>query len=63
VTGERRKLHNKELNALYSIPNIVQVVNSRRMRCAGHVARMREDRGVHRVLVGNPEGKIGETKM
>ena len=57
VTGERRKLHNKELNDLYSLPNIVRVVNSRRMRWAGHVARMGEDRGVQRVLVGKPEGK------
>jgi hypothetical protein len=57
VTEEWRKLHNEELNDLYSLPNIVQVVKSRRMRLAGHVARMGEDRGVHRVLVGNPEGK------
>ena len=42
---------------LYSLPNIVRVVKSRRMRWAGHVARMREDSGVHRVLVGKPEGK------
>jgi hypothetical protein len=57
VTGECRKLHNEELNDLYSLPNIVRVVKSRRMRWAGHVARMGEDRGVHRVLVGRPEGK------
>ena len=57
VTGEWRKLHNEELNDLYSLPNIVRVVKSRRMRWAGHVARMGEDRGVHRVLVGKPEGK------
>jgi hypothetical protein len=56
VTGEWRKLHN-ELNDLYSSPNIVRVVKSRRMRWAGHVARMGEGRGVHRVLVGKPEGK------
>ena len=63
VTGEWRKLHNEELNDLYSLPNIVCVVKSRRMRWAGHVARMGEDRGVHRVLVGRPEGEaIGETK-
>ena len=42
---------------MYSLPNIVRVVKSRRMRWAGHVARMEEDRGVHRVLVGKPEGK------
>ena len=57
VTGEWRKLHNEELNDLCSLPNIVRVVKSRRMRWAGHVARMGEDRGVHRVLVGKPEGK------
>jgi hypothetical protein len=42
---------------LYSLPNIVRVVKSRRMRWAGHVARMGEDKGVHRLLVGKPEGK------
>jgi hypothetical protein len=57
VTGEWRKLHNEELNDLYSLPNIVLVVKSRRMRWAGHVSRMGEERGVHRVLVGKPEGK------
>ena len=56
VTREWRKLHN-ELSDLYSLPNIVRVVKSRRMRWAGHVARMGEGRGVHRVLVGKPEGK------
>ena len=56
-TGEWRKLHNEELNDLYSLPNIVRVIKSRRMRWAGHVSRMGEDRGVHRVLVGKPEGK------
>jgi len=64
VTGEWRKLHNEELNDLYSLPNIVRVVKSRRMRWAGHVVRMGEDRGVHRVLVGKPEGKrpLGRTR-
>jgi len=57
VTGELRKLHNEELRNLYSLPNIVRVVKSRRMRWAGHVARMGEGRGVHRVLVGKSEGK------
>ena len=57
VTGEWRKLHNEELNDLYSSPNIVLVVKSRRMRWVGHVARMVEWRGVHKVLVGKPEGK------
>ena len=55
--GEWRKLHNVELSDLYSSPNIVRVVKSRRMRWSGHVARMGEGRGVHRVLVGKPEGK------
>jgi hypothetical protein len=57
VTGEWRKLHNEELNELYSLPNIVRVVKWRQMRWAGHVARMEEYRGVYRVLVGKPEGK------
>jgi hypothetical protein len=57
VTEEWRKLHNEELNDLYSLPNTVLVVKSRRMRWVGHVARMGEDRGVYRVLVGKPEGK------
>ena len=57
VTGKWRKLQNEELNYLYSLPNIVRVVKSRRMRWAGHVARMGEDREVHRVLVWKPEGK------
>ena len=52
-----RKLHNEELSDLYSLPNIVRVVKSRRMRWAGHMARMAEGRGVHRVLVEKPEGK------
>jgi len=57
VTGEWRKLHNEELNDLYSSPNIVRVIKSRRMRWAGHVARMDEERAVYRVLLGKPEGK------
>jgi len=56
-TGEWRGMHNEELNDLYSSPNIVQVIKSRRMRWAGHVARMVEEREVYRVLVGKPEGR------
>ena len=55
--GEWRILHNEELNALYSSPNIVRVIKSRRIRWAGHVARMGEERGVYWVLMGKPEGK------
>jgi hypothetical protein len=51
------KLHNDELHSLYSSTNIVRVIKSRRMRWAGHVARMGKGRGVYRVLVGSPEGK------
>jgi hypothetical protein len=54
--GLWRKLHN-ELHSLYSSPNIVRVIKSRRMRWAGHVARMGERKGVYRVLVGRPEIK------
>ena len=57
VTGEWRKLHKDELSDLYSLLSIVRVVKWRRMRWAGHVARMGEGRGVHRVMVGKPEGK------
>jgi hypothetical protein len=57
VTGEWRKLHNEELRDLYSLPNILRVVKSRRMRWAGHVACMGKGRGVHKFLVGKPEGK------
>jgi hypothetical protein len=57
VTGEWRKLHNEELNDLYSSPNTVWVIKWRRMRWAGDVARMGKARGVYRVLMGKPEGK------
>jgi len=57
VTGEWRKLHNEDLSDLYSLPNIVRVVKSRRMRWVGHVASMGQGRVVYRVLVGKPEGK------
>ena len=58
VTGEWRQRHNEELNVMYSSPSIVQLIKSRRIRWGGgHVVRMRERRGVYRVLVGKPEGK------
>jgi len=57
VTGEWRRLHNEELNDLYCSPNIVRVIKLRRMRWAGHVAHMGEERGLYRVLVGKLEGK------
>ena len=57
MTGEWRKLHNEELNDLYSSPSIVRVIKSRRLRWAGQVARMEGGRGVHKVLVWKPEGK------
>jgi hypothetical protein len=58
VTREWRKLHNRELSDLYSSLNIVPVIKSRRMRCAGHIERMGERRRVYRVLLVKPEGKI-----
>jgi hypothetical protein len=57
VTGEWRKLHSEELHNLYSSPDIIRQVKSRRVRWAGHVARIGEERKVYKVLVGNPEGK------
>jgi hypothetical protein len=57
VTGECVKLHNGELHNLYLSPDIIRQIKSRRMRWAGHVARMGEGRNVYRVLVGKPEGK------
>jgi len=57
VTVECRRLHNEELNDVYSSPNIVRVIKSRRMIWAGHVESMGEESGVYRVLVGKPEGK------
>ncbi|KAJ4440878.1 hypothetical protein ANN_10725 [Periplaneta americana] len=57
VTGEWRKLHNTELHALYSLPDIIRNLKSRRLRWAGHVARMGESRNAYSVLVGRPEGK------
>jgi hypothetical protein len=55
VTGEWRKLHNEELHNLYSSPDIIMQVKSRRMRWTGHVARMGEERKVYKVSVGKPE--------
>jgi hypothetical protein len=55
ATGEWRRLHNEELNGLYSSPNIIRVIKSRRMRWVGHVARVAEKRGAYRILVGKPE--------
>jgi hypothetical protein len=57
VTEEWRKLHNEELRDLYSSPSIIRITKSRRMRWAGHVARMVEKRNAYRLLVGKPEGK------
>jgi hypothetical protein len=57
VTGGWRKLHNEELRGLYSSPGIVRVIKARRMRWAGHVARMGEVRGAYNILVGRPEGR------
>ena len=65
VTGEWRKLHNEDLSGLSSLPNIVWVLKSRRMRWAGHVAPMGQGRGVCRVLVGKPDGKrpLGRSRL
>jgi len=57
VTREWRKLHNEELNDLYSSPNIIQVIKLRRMRWAGHVAYIGERQGIYRVFMGKSEGK------
>jgi hypothetical protein len=57
ATGEWRRLHNEELNHLYSSPNIFRVIKSRRMRWAGHVARMAKKEGAYMILVGRPEGR------
>ncbi|KAJ4450328.1 hypothetical protein ANN_01748 [Periplaneta americana] len=57
VTGEWRKLHNTELHALYSSPDIIRNIKSRRLRWAGHVGRMGESRNAYRVLLGRPERK------
>ena len=65
VKGDWRKLHDEELNDLYSLPNISLVIKERIMRWAGHVASMGESRGGYRVLVGQPEGKrpLGRSRL
>jgi hypothetical protein len=57
VTGDWRKLHNEKLHNLYSSPNIIRMIKSKRMRWAGRVARMEETRNAYRILVGKQEGK------
>jgi hypothetical protein len=57
TSGDWRKLHNEELHNLYSSPNIIRMIKSRRMRWAGHVIRMGETRNACRILVDEPEGK------
>ena len=57
ITRECRKLHNAELHALYSLPNIIRSLKSRRLRWAGHVARLEQSRNAYRIFVGRPEGK------
>jgi hypothetical protein len=57
VMGDWRKPHNEELHNFYSLPNIIRMIKSRRMRWAGHVARMGETRNAYRILMGKPEGR------
>jgi hypothetical protein len=57
VTGDWRKLHNEELHNLYSSPNIIRLIKSRRMRSSGHVARMGKKKNAYRIFVGKAEGK------
>jgi hypothetical protein len=57
VTGRWRKLCNEELGDLYSLPRIITMISSKKMRCVGHVAQMGKKRNVYRLLVGKPEGK------
>jgi hypothetical protein len=57
LTGEWRKLHNEELHDLYSLPSIIRIIKAKRMRWAGHVARMGVKRNLYRLLVGKPEGR------
>jgi hypothetical protein len=64
VTGGWRKLHNEELQQLYSSPSIIRMIKSNRMICVGHVARIEKEGNAHRILVGKPEGKtpLGKPK-
>jgi hypothetical protein len=57
ITGDWRKLHNGELHDLYTSPNIIKAIKSRRVRCDGHVACMGAKRNAYMVFVGKPEGK------
>jgi hypothetical protein len=57
VAGGWRRLHNEELHNVYAIPNIIRMINSRRMIWAGHIARMGDVRNAYKILVGKPEGK------
>jgi hypothetical protein len=57
VTEEWKKLHNEELHDMYSFPSIIRIMKARRMRWAGHLARMGEKRNAYRLLVGKPEGR------
>jgi hypothetical protein len=57
VTGKWRKLHNEQLHNLYSSPHVIRMIKSRRMRWAGHAARIGERRSAYRISVGKPEGK------
>jgi hypothetical protein len=63
VTGEWRKLNKEEFHCLYSSPSIIRIIKSRRMRLAGHVARMGEKMNVYRILVGKPEGRRSLGRM
>jgi hypothetical protein len=64
VTGRWRKLHNRHYRDMYSSPSVIRLIISRRIRCAGHLARMGKKRNAYRLLMGKPEGKrlIGSPK-
>jgi hypothetical protein len=63
LTGGWRKLHNEELYDLYSLPSLIRMIKSRRMRLAGHIVRMGETRNAYRILVGKPEGKSPQGRL